>query len=43
MVLLGGKYRSVAQFRELARQAGLEDVAAERHPAGSFVVECRPA
>jgi hypothetical protein len=42
MLLVGGKQRSVAQFRELARQAGLEVVAAEQQPSGYFVVECRP-
>ena len=42
MVLLGGKHRTVAEFRELAREAGLEVLAAERQPSGYFVVECRP-
>lgn len=42
MVLLGGKHRTVAEFRELARQAGLEVLAAGRQPS-YFVVECRPA
>jgi SAM-dependent methyltransferase len=42
MVLLGGKYRTVAEFRGLARQAGLEVLAAGRQPS-YFVVECRPA
>jgi len=41
-VLLGGKHRTVAEFRELAREAGLEVSAAERQPSGYFVVECRP-
>ena len=41
MVLLGGKRRTVAEFRELARQSGLEVLAAEQQ-AGYFVVECRP-
>jgi 2,7-dihydroxy-5-methyl-1-naphthoate 7-O-methyltransferase len=41
MVVAGGKPRTVAEFRELARQSGLEVVAAERQPA-YFVVECRP-
>ena len=41
MVLLGGKHRSVTEFRELARQSRLEVVAAERQ-SGYFVVECRP-
>lgn len=42
MVLVGGKHRTVAEFGELARQAGLEVVAAGRQPSGYFVVECRP-
>ena len=42
MVLLGGKHRTVAEFREIAREAGLEVLAAERQPSGYFVVECRP-
>lgn len=42
MVLLGGRYRTVSEFRELAREAGLAVTAAERQPSGYFVVECRP-
>ena len=42
MVLCGGKHRTVTEFRELAREAGLEVSAAERQPSGYFVVECRP-
>lgn len=42
MVLLGGKYRIVAEIQELAREAGLEVSAAGRQPSGYFVVECRP-
>jgi hypothetical protein len=42
MVLLGGKQRTVVEFRELAREAGLEVLAAERQPSGYFVAECRP-
>jgi SAM-dependent methyltransferase len=42
MVLVGGRDRSLAEFRELARAAGLEVRAAGRQPAGRFVVECRP-
>lgn len=41
MMLLGGKHRTVDEFRELARQSGLEVVAAGRQ-AAYFVVECRP-
>jgi hypothetical protein len=42
MVLLGGKHRTVTEFRELARQSGLEVVAAGRQSSGYFGVECRP-
>jgi 2,7-dihydroxy-5-methyl-1-naphthoate 7-O-methyltransferase len=42
MVLVGGKARSLSEFRELARTAGLELHAAARQPSGRFVVECRP-
>ena len=42
MVLLGGRHRTVAEFRELAREAGLKVLAAERQQSGYFVVECRP-
>jgi hypothetical protein len=40
MVLAGGKQRSLDEFAQLARTAGLDVVAAGRQPAG-FVVECR--
>jgi SAM-dependent methyltransferase len=42
MVLLGGRDRSLAEFRQLARDAGLEVAAADRQPSGRFVVECCP-
>jgi hypothetical protein len=42
MVLVGGKQRTVAQVRELAREAGLAVSAAGRQRSGYFVVECRP-
>jgi hypothetical protein len=42
MVLVGGKQRSLSEFRGLARAAGLEVHAAARHPSGRFIVECRP-
>jgi 2,7-dihydroxy-5-methyl-1-naphthoate 7-O-methyltransferase len=42
MILVGGRQRSVEQFRDLARAAGLEVAAAGRQPAG-FVVECSVA
>ena len=42
MVLVGGKSRNLAEFRELARAAGLEVQAFGRSPSGRFVVECGP-
>jgi len=42
MVLVGGRERSLKEFRQVARAAGLEVQAAERQPSGRFVVECRP-
>jgi hypothetical protein len=42
MVLLGGKDRTLTEFRELARQADLNVQAAGRLPSGRFAVECRP-
>jgi SAM-dependent methyltransferase len=41
MVLVGGRARSLSEFRELARSAGLEVQAVGRQPSGRFVVECR--
>ncbi len=43
MVLLGGKDRTLAEFRELAHQAGLTVRVAGRLPSGRFAVECHPA
>lgn len=43
MVLVGGRQRTLAEFRALASAAGLEVQAAGRQPLGRFVVECRPA
>ena len=43
MVLVGGKDRTMEEFRELARQAGLEVSAVGRKPSGRIVVECRPS
>jgi hypothetical protein len=43
MVLVGGKNRSLTEFRELAREAGLEVQATGRQQSGRFVVECRPS
>lgn len=41
-VLLGGKKNTLTEFRELARGARLEVIAAGQLPSGRFVVECRP-
>ena len=43
MVLLGARTNTVAEFRDLARRADLEVVAAGQQPSGYFAVECRPA
>ena len=43
MLVAGGKTSTVTQFTELARQAGLEILAAATQASGRFVVECRPA
>jgi len=42
MVLVGGKERNLSEFRELARDAGLDVTAAGRQPSGRYVVECTP-
>ena len=42
MVLVGGKARTLDQFRELAREAGLGVSAVGRQPSGRVIVECRP-
>jgi hypothetical protein len=41
MVLVGGKDRTMAEFREMAAAAGLEVLAARRNSEGRFMVECR--
>jgi len=43
MVLLGGRGRSLEEFREMARTAGLQVTAVGRQPSGRVIVECRPA
>ena len=43
MLLVGGKHRTLTEFRELAPAAGLEILAVERQPSGMFVIECRPS
>jgi len=42
LVLVSGKDRTLGEFRDLARGAGLEVTATGRQPSGRFVVECRP-
>jgi hypothetical protein len=42
LVLLGGKGRSLEEFRAIARAAGLEVSAVGRQPTGRTIVECRP-
>jgi SAM-dependent methyltransferase len=42
LVLVGGRDRSIDEYRELARQAGMEISAVGRQPSGKYVVECRP-
>jgi hypothetical protein len=39
-VLVGGRERTVAEFRQLAGRAGLEVTDADRAPSGAFVVQC---
>ena len=43
MLVAGGKTSSITQFTELARQAGLEILAAGTQASGRFAVECRSA
>ncbi len=43
MVLLGGRDRTLEEFRKLARGAGLEVSRAWRSPSRRGLVECRPA
>ncbi len=42
LVLVGGKDRSLAEFRALAAAAGLEVQSAGPNAKGRFMVECRP-
>jgi 2,7-dihydroxy-5-methyl-1-naphthoate 7-O-methyltransferase len=42
LVLVGGKYRTLSEFHQLAKAAGLKVEIAKRHPSsGNFLVECR--
>jgi SAM-dependent methyltransferase len=43
LVLVGGKSRTLDEFRTLAGEAGLEVRASGRQPSGRFIVECRPS
>jgi 2,7-dihydroxy-5-methyl-1-naphthoate 7-O-methyltransferase len=43
MVLVGGRARSLSEFRPLAHRAGLEVAAAGKRRSGRFTVECVPA
>jgi 2,7-dihydroxy-5-methyl-1-naphthoate 7-O-methyltransferase len=42
MVLVGGKDRTLSEFRALARAAGLDVRATGRQSSGRYVVECAP-
>ena len=42
LVLVGGKNRTLSEFRALAREAGLEVHASGYTPSKRFIVECRP-
>ena len=42
MLVAGGKTSTLTQFTELARQAGLDVIAARTQSSGRFVVECCP-
>jgi hypothetical protein len=43
MLVAGGKTSTLSQFTELARQAGLDVIAARTQSSGRYVVECRPS
>jgi SAM-dependent methyltransferase len=42
MILVGGRGRTLDEFREMARQAGLEVTAVGPQPSGRVIAECRP-
>ncbi|HUX88662.1 MAG TPA: methyltransferase [Chloroflexota bacterium] len=42
LVLVGGKHRTLSEFRQLAGEADLAVRASGRQPSGRFVVECVP-
>src|SRR5690348_6837317 len=43
MLVAGGKTSTLSQFTELARQVGLDVIAARTQSSGRYVVECRPS
>lgn len=43
LVLLGGKNRTLNEFRQMAAEAGLTVTAFGKLPSGRFTVECRPS
>jgi|ERR1035437_6950050 SAM-dependent methyltransferase len=43
MVLVGGRGRTLEEFRAMAGEAGLEVTAVGRQASGRVIVECRPA
>src|SRR6202042_897861 len=42
MLVAGGKINTITRFAELARQAGLDIIAAGTQASGRYIVECRP-
>ena len=42
-VLLGGKNRTLTEFKQLAKAADLEVISSGVQSSGYFVVECRPS
>jgi 2,7-dihydroxy-5-methyl-1-naphthoate 7-O-methyltransferase len=42
LVLVGGRGRTLEEFREMGREAGLQLTAAGRQPTGRFIAEFRP-
>ena len=42
LVLVGGRARTLGEFHEMARQAGLAVRATGRQPSGKVIVECKP-
>ncbi|HEY1321101.1 MAG TPA: methyltransferase [Streptosporangiaceae bacterium] len=42
LVLVGGKERTLSEFQQIAKDAGLKVQATGRLPSGRFIVECRP-